>query len=192
MPGLNPGIVLPSNECEQFMANPNRAARNDDSASGRVTETITYVPGQGDPAAVTWGGHVFHANVPKEITGHPDGTKAEQLNHHLIERARENKTFTVGGKARRRDVRALPQTAEEYRGYFVDWMNQEFNSANDMIARFARDRDLQATCEVGSDDYAYLGSLFMPKLSELAKSDELTEGQVAQLWVNNGINQLPW
>lgn len=171
------------------MANPARAARSDD---GRVTETITYVPGHGDLPTATWCGHVFHANVPKEITGHPDGSKAEQLNHHLIERARENKFFTVGGKARRRDARALPQTAEEYRVYFIDWMNQEYQGASDMIARFARDRELQAACEVGSDDYAYLGSLFMPKLWDMAKADELTEQQVAQLWVNNGINQLPW
>lgn len=171
------------------MAKTPQATKESD---GFVTETITYLAGNGDPASVIWCGHTFHANVPKEITGHPEGTKAEQLNHHLIESARNNKTFSVGGRTRKRDARAIPQSAEEYRGYFVDWLNDDYRSANDLIARFARDRELQTACEVGSDDYAWLGSLFMPKLHELAKADELTEGQVAQLWVNNGINQLPW
>jgi hypothetical protein len=174
------------------MAKQPQTIKNDEPDSGAVTEEITYLPGQMDNPTVTWCGHTFRANVPKTITGHSDGTNAERLNFHLIESAKNNKHFAVGGKTKRRQASAEPTTAEEYRGYFIAWMNQSFDHADQMIERFARDRELQAACEVGSDDYSYLGTLFMPKLHDLARADELTEGQVAQLWINHGVNQMPW
>lgn len=169
---------------------------SDDAAPAAepVTETITYVPGPMDPPHVKWGGHTFQANMAKEITGHAEGSERDRLNLHVIERARENKHFVVGNaRAPRRERSVLPKTAEEYKAYAIEWMKDpSIDHAAGLIARFARDRDLQAACEVGSDDFAYLGTLFMPRLHELAKADELTEGQVAQLWVNAGFNQLPW
>lgn len=158
-----------------------------------VTESITYIPGQGDPASIKWCGHTFHANVPKEITGHPEGTQSEQLSHHLIERARDNKHFKVGNNRPKRDAMVQPKTAEEYRAYMVGWLQDPaIQTTNQLIARFAKDRELQAACEVGADDYSYLATLFTPKLYELAKADELTDQQVATIWIQNGINQLPW
>lgn len=159
-----------------------------------LTESVTYIPGSGDPNSVTWCGHTFRANIAKDITGHPGGSERERLNHQLIERARDNKHFKVGqGRAPRRDVLAQPETAEEYRAYMVGWLQDPaIQHADQLIERFAQDRDLQASCEVGSDDFSYLSTLFMPKLHEFAKGDELTEGQVASLWINHGINQLPW
>ena len=158
-----------------------------------VTETLIYVPGEGDPPIVQWGGHKFHANVPKEITGNADGSERDRLNLHIIERARDNKHFRVSGQKPKRDPAALPKTAEEYRAYMITWLKDPaIQHADDLIARFTKDRELQSMCEVGADDYAYLGTLFMPRLHELARADELKTEQVAQLWLQHGVNQLPW
>jgi hypothetical protein len=161
---------------------------------GSVTETITYVPGQHDPAHVKWGNFTFQANVPKEVTGNPDGTSSEKLNHHIIESARNNPCFVVGkDKPARRDKASAPKNAREYSAYFIDWLKDgHFETAEELIARFAKDRDLQAKCEVGPDDFAYLGTLFNPRLADLAKAEALTEPQVAAIWISHGINQLPW
>lgn len=159
-----------------------------------VKESITYVPGDGDPASVKWGGHTFQANIAKEIEGHPEGSAREQLNHALIESARNNPCFRLGSeKAPRKAKNALPKTADEYKAYIVRWMQDpSIQSASDLIGRFAKDRELQAACEVGADDFAWIGTLFMPKLSDLAKADELSNEQVAAIWLQHGINQLPW
>jgi hypothetical protein len=163
------------------------------AASEPVTETITYVPGEGDPSTIKWCGIVFQANVGKEITGHAEGSERERLHHHLIESARTNKFFLVGNARVKRDAMGPPKTAEQYRATMIEWLKDPaLDHADKLIARFARDRELQAACEVGADDFSYLSTLFMPRLHELAKADELTEGQVASLWLNHGINQLPW
>lgn len=171
------------------------AAAASDNMGGAVTETVTYTPGQQDPSTTTWCGHVFRANVPKEISGRADGTAREQLNLHLIESARNNPHFTVAGAPRNkvREARALPETAEGYRAYAVDWIKSDgIEHAHDLIARLAKDRELQLACEVGADDFSYLSTLFMPRLHELAKADELSEAQVSSLWISAGFNQLPW
>jgi hypothetical protein len=158
-----------------------------------VTESITYLPGPMDPPTVKWCGHTFQANVPKEITGHAAGSEREKLNAELIARARDNKHFQVGQGRARKDAASLPKTAEQYRAYMVSWLQDpNIEHVNDLIARFARDRDLQIACEVGGDDYTYLSTLFMPRLHELARADEMSEQQVAAAWVNHGIMQLPW
>jgi len=158
-----------------------------------VVEMITYVPGLGDPSHVTWAGHTFHANIAKEVRGHAAGTEREKLNAHLIARARENKLFSVGNAKARRDPAKEPTTAEEYRGYFVEWMKTpSIQHAEDLVARLGRDRDLQHVCGVGTDDFDFMRDLFMPKLHDLAKQDELTQAQLADIWIRHGFNQLPW
>lgn len=175
------------------MARAAQTSKDADQAIEPVTESITYVAGQGDPSTIKWCGHTFQANVPKDITGHPDGSERDKLNHILIESARTNKHFTVGGVRAKRIAPALPKTAEEYRKHMVDWIKDpEIKSAEQLIARFAKERDLQYACEVGADDYSFLASLFMPRLYELAKADELNEPQVAAIWISHGIMQLPW
>lgn len=175
------------------MAKAPKAIEGDDPISGPFTETVTYMPGPMDPSTIKWCGHTFQANVSKEITADPNGSESQKLNAHLIERARENSHFKVGNARRQRGAIIEPKTAEEYRAYVVEWLKDPaLDHADRLIARFAKDRDLQAACEVGADDYSYLATLFMPKLHELARADELSEGQVASLWLNHGINQLPW
>lgn len=159
-----------------------------------VTETITYVPGDGDPAITRWAGQTFHANMPKEITGYADGTAQQKMNLHIIERARDpnQKHFRCASQKNERQTSTLPKTADEYRAYMIGWLGQKYETTDSMIARFAQDKQLQVACEVGTDDYAYLGGLFMPKLHELAKAEELSQGQVAHLWLQHGFNALPW
>lgn len=176
------------------------AVRTTDSAelpiTGPVTTTLTYLPVDGDPVTNKWCGITFRANVPVELTGHHDGSEREQLNMWMIENAKGSSSYAVGnnsGPSRRSAAFSKPTTADQYRAYMIAWLqDSSIQHADQLIARFARDREVQASCEVGSDDYAYLATLFMPKLHDMAKADELTEGQVAQLWVNHGINQLPW
>lgn len=175
------------------MARAPKVVEETEPAVEPVTETITYLPGEGDKASVLWGGHTFHANVPKEITGHAEGTAAQKLNLHLIERARENRLFAVGDGKPKRQAATVPATAEQYRAYLVDWLKDpSIQHADQLIARFAKDRELQADCEVGSDDYAYIATLFMPKLHELARIDELSDAQLAAIWISHGFNQTPW
>lgn len=158
-----------------------------------VTEIITYVPGPMDPVHTTWCGHKFEANIPKEIKGHAAGTERERLNATLIERARDSKHFRVGNAKPRRDPAKEPTTAEEYRQYFAEWLKlPSFEHAEDLIARFSRDREVQQVCGVGTDDYEFMGRLLTPRLHDLAKRDELTDPQLAAVWLRYGFNQLPW
>lgn len=161
---------------------PKPAVENETTSVEPVTELVTYLPGPMDPPTTKWLGHTMHANVPKPITCHPD---------HM-EIARGNKFFSVGNAPRARESNKPPKTSEEYRAYMIAWLGQKYDHTSDLIARFVRDRELQIACEVGADDYAYLGTLFMPKLHELARADEFSEQQVASMWLQHGVNQLPW
>ena len=157
-----------------------------------VTDTIMYLPGPMDPPTTTWGGLVFKANVPREITGNPDGTNREKLNHELLVSARHNKFFQLGsGGSRKADTTLTPTTAKGYRAHVVNWLNACEN-VDELMTMWARDKDLRTACEVGTDDFDYLGSLIKPKLSELAKSEGLLEPRVGELWVQHGVNELPW
>lgn len=175
------------------MARQSRIVEVEEPPVEPVTETITYVPGQHDPVFITWCGHRFEANKSKEITGHAEGTQQQRLNHHLIESAKNNKHFTIGGQRKRQDPSALPTTSDGYKAYMIEWIKDpSYQHADELIARFAKDRELQAACEVGSDDFAYLSTLFMPRLHELARGDDMTELQIASLWAQHGVNVLPW
>lgn len=174
------------------MARSPKVVEDNEPVVEPVTESITYVPGPMDPVQVTWAGHVFHANVAKEVRGHAAGTDREKLNATLIESARTNPRFLVGNAKPKRDAAKEPTTAEEYRGYFVEWLKMPFDHAEDLIARIAKDRELQIGCGVGTDDYDYMQTLFMPKLHELAKRDELNGVQLSAVWIRYGYNMLPW
>lgn len=175
------------------MAKAARIVEESEPVHEPITETVTYVPGPMDPVRITWCGHTFEANISKEIKGHAGGTEREKLNASLIERARENKHFRVGNAKAKRDPAKDPATAEEYRFYIVEWLKlPSFDHAEDLIARFSKERDLRQVCGVGTDDYDFIGNLFMPKLHELAKRDELTEPQLGAVWLRYGFNQLPW
>lgn len=162
---------------------PESAAKAADPAG----EQITYLPGEGDPLFVKWHGLVFHANVPKSVT------KAD-----LIEQAKANKFFKVGSFDTTKDSTAAvvstvadPKTAAQYRAHFVDWF-KKITSINDMVATWAKEQPMREACEVGADDYSYIGTLFYPKMHDLAKAAGLNQQQLAELWARVGVQQLPF
>ena len=160
---------------------------------GIVSAELVYVPGQGDPISVKWGGHTFHANIAKTITGNHDGTEREKVNAHVIERARENPHFTVDGKRPRHAKLDNPKSPDEYKRYFVSWLkNETFDDAGALLDRFVKDRNLQIAADVGPDDFAFMRDLFEPRLYDLMKADGLTDPQVAAMWAARGVNVLPW
>jgi hypothetical protein len=150
-------------------------------------DQITYLPGEGDPLSVKWHGFVFHANVPKSVT------KPE-----LIEQARGNKFFRVGSFDTAKDSTAAPdaaimdpKTSGEYRAHFVGWF-KKVTDINVLVTTWAKEQPMREACEVGADDYSYIGTLFHPKMHELAKAAGLSEGQLAELWARYGVFQLPF
>lgn len=166
-----------------------RAKQNE--APPLASEQITYLPGEGDPSSTKWRGIVFHAHVPKTVT-----------NAVLIEQARGNRFFKVGDFDPARDtggqpmVISDPKTPTEYRAHFVAWFNKlsvnDIGGINQMVATWAREQPMREACEVGTDDYSYIGSLFNPKMYQLMMAANINKQQLAELWANHGVLQLPF
>jgi hypothetical protein len=165
-----------------------------------LSEQITYLPREGDPPSTRWHGHVFHANVPKTVT------KAE-----LIEAARNNRFFKVGSFDPAKDSTAAlsevpaddPKTSEQYRARVVAWLKRLDKISADpeqgpggaleaMVKTWAKEQHMREACEVGSDDYSYIGSLFLPKMHQFSQAAGLNQQAVAELWARNGVFQLPF
>lgn len=150
-------------------------------------ELVTYLPGgPDDPAAVKWNGHIFNAHVPKRIT-----------DERMIASARGSKFWHVGhfdAQARSVALSAaadLPTTPEQYRAHVVAWL-KKVTTIDDMVKTWVAEQNMRELCGVGSDDYAYIGSLFKPKMYELARAAELNDMQLADLWRAYSVFQLPF
>ncbi len=191
-----------------------REAANAEPIGVPVSEQVTYVPGDGDPTATTWGGIKFIANVPVMVTGHSGNptkgecTPLQRSRHDLIEAAKSNKFFRVGGgKPAVQNDNGVPAREEDrplwYRAHVVAWLKtigrdpdqpgaMTAGCTEALIKHYADDRQLREMCGVGTDDYAYLGSLIDPKLAECQRADELNADQVRELWVKHGVMELPW
>lgn len=133
--------------------------KSDKPAAGAAE--VTYVPGDGDPVTVVWGGMKFEANKPREVT-----------NPQLIAKAKLNPWFKVAGEkaAAKADPSAPPKTAEEYRGFAIAWINAATTSG-EMSERWEKEGALREACGVGSDDLDLLGGTFNPKLEKLKKAE---------------------
>lgn len=184
---------------------PGRPPKPLAGADVQKTELVTYLPGDGDPHTVKWGGHTFHANVatPVAYVDFADPEAAPHPNKTLVERARGNKHFKVGDEKKPAAGPAQPTTPEQYRAHVVAWLKdigRDAVNSNAMTAgctealirRWADDAKLREVCGVGTDDYIYLRSLIDPKLSECQRADELNNEQLRELWVKHGIMELPW
>lgn len=122
---------------------------------------ITYVPGDGDPAEVTWNGHKFQANVPRPVA-----------NPTMIEQAKGNLCFTVEGHDKKAGPDpSEPKTPEAYKAYAVDWFKKA-TSAADFESRWDDEEDMRERAGVGSDDIDWLESIARPRLAELKKQDQ--------------------
>jgi hypothetical protein len=150
-----------------------------------MSELVTYLAGDdGSPATVKFAGHTFRANVPQRV----------EMPKSWFDMVRGNLTFVVGefDPANLRPPPAAPiKTDKQYRAHVARGLRQA-TGARELIRQWVRDTQLRAECDVGSDDFDYLGSLIEPRLAELAKMDGLNDKQIAALWVENGVFQKPW
>ena len=143
-------------------------------AAELYTEQVTYLPGEGDPASVKWGGITFHANRPKEIEAHAEGSPSQRGMHQLIENARKNKFFHVGefdaaNAVEARESASLPKTSDQYRAHVIGWLSK-MSSEGELDAKWISEESMRGACGVGSDDLEWLGEKIAPKRFELRKA----------------------
>jgi hypothetical protein len=181
-PELNMPDANPPNTDAQVADKPRRGrppksqpAEGASEAAQPYTETVTYLPGKEDPPETKWGSITFHANVPKEINAHAEGTPHERAMHAIIERARSNKFFHVGefDAAKAVAVREKvtpPKTSEQYRAWVVGWL-PGVSSVGELDHKWMSEEGLRIACEVGADDIDFLNTLIAPKRHELSKRD---------------------
>jgi hypothetical protein len=143
-------------------------------------EDVTYVPGADDPTICKWQGREFKANVPMRVR-----------DKGLIESARTNRFFRVGDQGPEPGDNDPPKNATQYRAHVVAWM-KEVNTVDDLVVKWSADRDLRRACEVGHDDIDWLGRLFEPKLRHMRIEEQLSELDVAGVFVKHGILEIPW
>lgn len=146
-------------------------------------EDVTYLPVAGDPASVTWRGHLFKANVPKRI-----------VDPEHIDAVRGNKFFRVG-KADPDDPdhnpNDPPSTAMEYRAHVVAWLKTS-DTVEGVVKHWADDRQVRNACNIGEDDIRWLGTLAGPKLMEFKRREGMNEQNYAQMWIKYGFTEIPW
>ena len=143
-------------------------------------EDVTYTPGPDDPAITKWRGHEFRANVPVRIR-----------DEDHIKAARGNRFFRVGNEIKDEILIGPPKTSDQYRAHVVAWM-KDVTTVDQLVTKWAADRNLRTACEVGRDDVMWLGRLFEPKLHQMRMQEGLKEIQVAEVWVKHGVLELPW
>lgn len=142
---------------------PQQAVKQSEKAAP-AGEQITYLPGPEDSPMVKWGGHTFHANLPKMVN-----------DTALVERARGNRFFKVGAfvasdAVATRDEPVSPKTPEQYRAHAIGWL-KTMTSVDELDRKWAGEETLRMACGVGSDDLEYLSELFAPIRSDLRKRD---------------------
>ena len=176
-PDLNPDLNLDAGA--QDSAKPKRPYTRKTQADAApaaelYTEQLTYLPGEGDNASTKWAGITFHANKPKTLEAHAEGTPQQRLMHQIIEAARKNKFFHVGefdpaNAVDAHETTVLPKTSDQYRAHVVGWL-PKMASEGELDAKWISEESLRGACGVGSDDLDWLGALIAPKRHELRKS----------------------
>lgn len=130
-----------------------------------VGESVTYLPKDGDPAKVKWGGRMFHANVPLKIS-----------DPVLLDKARKNKWFHVGEGAPHVEVEETsePKTPEQYVAHCVAWLKalEPEGGERALDDRWAAEESLRMSCGVGTSDLDYLATLISPKRGELRRASQ--------------------
>lgn len=144
-------------------------------------DLVTYCPGDGDPHTTKWRGVEFKANTPIRLVGRGD----------LVEAARGNRFFRVGSEKRVDEPVGPPTDSMQYRAHVVDWLN-EISTVDQLVSKWAADRDLRMKCEVGHDDISFLGTLVEPKLRAMRLQEGMSETDVAGVWIKHGVMELPW
>ena len=143
-------------------------------------ELVTYIPRAGDPETTKWRGVEFPANVPVRVT-----------DESHIAAARSNSYFRVGNEINKDTPNGPPTDGMGYRGHVVGWIGA-VTTIDQLVSRWAADRDLRAKCDVGLDDIQYLGTLIEPKIRVMRQAEGLSQAQIAEIWMKHGVLDLPW
>lgn len=126
---------------------------------------ITYTPlFNGDPIETEWDGVLFTAGQPVDF----DGRTAQ--GKKFVERAKANRWFSVDGEPKAEIPKKPLATAEEYRAYAIEWMNQA-KSSSAMQKRWDDEKPLRDECGWGGDDDALLEPFFAPRLEILKRAE---------------------
>ena len=64
-------------------------------------------------------------------------------------------------------------------------MDEGVNTVDDLVTKWSEDRDMRRVCEVGRDDIDWLGRLFEPKLHHMRIEEQLSELDVAGIFVKH-------
>ncbi len=142
-------------------------------------ENITFCPELGGASETIWREIHFRANVPVFVK-----------DKDLIDAARGNRFFQVGNEKKALS-NETPKTHDQYRAHVIRWLGETKNT-EDLIKRWAADRELRTSCEAGSDDYRYLSQFLETKLRDHARFDGLDDQKVASLFLKHGIVEIPW
>lgn len=168
---------------------PPKVRETSTSETAPESETITYMPGTEDPVSTKFFGHTFHANVPKIVT-----------NAELIKKLREhpNPFFKLGqfnpetDHAPPEGFTGEPKTAEQYRAHAVTWI-KKCKDIEDLAKTWVAEQRVREMCDFGTDDYAWLGTIFIPTMHELArKADMGRDDDLKKLWARYGVFALPF
>src|ERR1043166_4740016 len=126
---------------------------------------LTYLPDDGDPAKVTWNGHVFEANVGKEVR-----------NAYMVDLAKGNRFFKVedADKVDKPDpkTKALDRERDrvgEYKKHAVAWINAA-ESHLMMAKQWASEERMREEHGVGTEDIDWLMTLYTPKFEQLKRA----------------------
>lgn len=124
-------------------------------------EKVTYLPRDGDPPKIKWGGKWFHANIAQPID-----------NPILLAKARANKWFHVGEGAPVVVVEETiePRTPEQYRAHVAAWL-KDMNTLDQFEQRWAAEEPLRQSCGFGGEDYDVLvRQMLSPKRAQLKQA----------------------
>jgi hypothetical protein len=158
------------------------------SSKKEATAEVTYIPGDGDPHRVAWGGLEFKAYVPTMVpVTHAisvplrkehvlaDGTVQSrniETKVSLVELARGNPSFSVDGVQADRKVATarVPTTNDEYRGYCIAWIAASTEAAA-MDIRWDAEAKLREDCGVEGKDLSYLRPFFEARRDQSQKPE---------------------
>lgn len=152
----------------------------DAAASEAAVETLTYMPGKGDPDVCSWRRMTFPAGVPVEVT-----------DAEMIKAARGNRYFHVGSGLPAKNPNRGPDDDMSYRAHVVEWL-KDVTTVDQLVSKWASEETLRHQCEIGDVGIRYLGTLIDPKLRDMALMEGLNSVAVAEIFIKHGILMIPW
>ena len=153
----------------------------------KLSASVTYIPGDGDPVRTVWNGVEFRANVPVDIPltktvlapmrkEHylADGTlqsRGVETKVSMVDLARGNPSFSVDGvqAARKSGAARLPTDNDQYRGYALRWV-RETTTVQALDQRWDGEAALREKCGCDDKDMAYLMPFIEARRSQMREA----------------------